>query len=69
MNSKQIIGLIMAKTGETVPSHAAKSGYTPQAWYDAIKGRTKTPELRQAISMLAATPEDELWPENAKEAA
>lgn len=59
----------MAKTGETVPVHAAKSGYTPQAWYDVIKGRTKTPELRYAIAMLAGAPESELWPENTKEAA
>ena len=69
MNSKQIIGLIMARTGETVPAHAAKSGYTPQAWYDVIKGRTKTVELRQAIATLSSTPESELWPENAKEEA
>ena len=63
MKSKRIIGHILVATGEPIRVFAEKRGYTPQAIYDVLKGRTKTPKLRQAIAEAVGRPVNELWPE------
>lgn len=62
MNSKQIIGHIMSVTGESISALAARNGYTKQAFYDVIKGRTKTKRLQELISAITGLPIDLLWP-------
>lgn len=70
MTKRQIIGAIMAATGETVEQLAAKHGYTKAAFYDVIKMRTKTPHLREIIAETTGKSVSELWPDNkAREAA
>ena len=64
MNSKQIIGHIMSVTGESISALAASNGYTKQAFYDVIKGRTKTKHLQELISAITGLPIDQLWPGN-----
>lgn len=53
----------MANTGKNISELAGEHGNTPQAWYDCIKGRTKSQALRGLISGYAKIPESELWPE------
>lgn len=67
MNRKQIIGAIMAATGKSVPEVAEDHSYTKQAFYDVIKKRTKTPQLRDLISSIINKPVSEIWPEKEKE--
>lgn len=62
MNSKQIIGHIMSVTGESISALAASNGYTKQAFYDVIKGRTKTKHLQELISAITGLPVSTLWP-------
>ena len=62
MNSKQIIGHIMSVTGESISALAASNGYTKQAFYDVIKGRTKTKHLQELISAITGLPIGQLWP-------
>lgn len=59
----------MLATGETVLALAAKHNYTEQAFYDAIKGRTKSKPIRNIISVTTGYPVDELWPEDSEENA
>lgn len=67
MNSKQIIGHIMVATGQSITSLALKEGYTKQAFYDVIKGRTKTKHLRDLISSITGMSVSTLWPEQEQE--
>lgn len=71
MNIKQITGAIQLATGEAVPSLAKKHGYTKQAFYDVIKGRTSTPSVRLIISNTIDIPISDIWPDQqaTKEAA
>lgn len=62
MNSKQIIGHIMSVTGESISALAASNGYTKQAFYDVIKGRTKTKHLQELISAITGLSVSDLWP-------
>ncbi|MGB3209457.1 MAG: hypothetical protein WBB19_02010 [Desulforhopalus sp.] len=69
VNKKQqrvIIGSIMAATGKTVEMVARERGYTKVAFYDVIKGKTKTPFLKNLIASITGKPITELWP-NEKE--
>ena len=59
----------MASTGKSIPELAGEDGRTKQAWYDVIKGRTRTPGLRAHISNIVGINESVLWPETTKEAA
>ena len=54
----------MAVTGKTITDFAEEHGYTKQAFYDVIKGRTKTKHLRELISETTGKPVSELWPED-----
>lgn len=53
----------MVATGESITSLALKEGYTKQALYDVIKGRTKTKSLRDRISSIVNIPVSDLWPD------
>lgn len=53
----------MVATGQSITSVALKEGYTKQAFYDVIKGRTKTKHLRELISSITKLPVSELWPD------
>lgn len=63
MNKKQIIGSIAAATGKSVEIVAAGQGYSKHAFYDVIRGRTKTPHLRELIASLIGKTVAEIWPE------
>ena len=67
MKSKQIIGHIMVATGDSITALAAQKGYTKQALYDVIKGRTRTKHLRKMISKLINKPVGDIWPEPAQD--
>jgi lambda repressor-like predicted transcriptional regulator len=69
MTRRQIIGSIMAITGKTVAMLAAEHKYTKQAFYDVIRGRTRTPHLRALIAKIIGRPEGEIWPEKGKNTA
>lgn len=52
----------MSVTGESISALAASNGYTKQAFYDVIKGRTKTKHLQELISAITGLPIGQLWP-------
>ena len=54
----------MAATGKSITDFAEEHGYTKQAFYDVIKGRTKTKHLRELISQTTGKSEAELWPDD-----
>lgn len=41
--------------------------YSKAAFYDVIRGRTKTPHLRALIASLIGRTELEIWPEETSE--
>jgi lambda repressor-like predicted transcriptional regulator len=69
MNKKQIAAAIVAATGKSVADVAKDQGYSKHAFYDVIRGRTKSPHLRALIAGIIGKDEDEIWPEKSKNTA
>ena len=67
MTKKQIIGAIMAATGESVEVVARQHNYSKFAFYYVINGRCKTPKIREIIASIIQKPVNEIWPEPAEE--
>lgn len=61
MNKKQIIGAIAAVTGKSVEEVAVEKGYSKHAFYDVIRGRTKSPHLKKLIASIIGKSVDEVW--------
>lgn len=67
MNKTQIIGAIMAATGEQVSAVAKQHNYSKFSFYDVIKGKRKTPKVRNLIASIINKPVSEIWPEKENE--
>jgi lambda repressor-like predicted transcriptional regulator len=53
----------MAATDKSVEELAIEHDYSKAAFYDVIRGRTKTPHLQTLIADLIGKPISEIWPE------
>jgi hypothetical protein len=67
MNQIKIIGSIMAATGKVVPDVASDNNFQKKLVYQVIKGESVNKAVRALISALIKKPEEEIWPEPAKE--
>jgi lambda repressor-like predicted transcriptional regulator len=64
MEKKRIIGSIVAATGKSVTDVAEEHGYSKHAFYDVIRGRTRSPHLQKLIATIIGKAKDEVWPES-----
>jgi len=60
----QITGLIMYKTGKTIPLFAKSSKVSKSTLYLAINGVKTRPLARQVIADAVGMSESQLWPED-----
>ena len=64
METKKIMGHIMAVTGGSIDDLARKHGFSKNAIYDVFRGRTKSQRIRKIINDIVAQPVSSKKPED-----